>query len=119
MAECKEKKAGFYIYETKPLTIALKRCGEPAAGVLNDFKEIIVTIYQMIGNVTIEKSGADLDVDPEEVTVSIYLTQEDTAQFSPGEGEVQLNILYDDSERDVTVKKKIEIWDNLHREVMT
>lgn len=118
MAECKEKRAGFYIWETKPITFALTRCGEPAEGALDDYKDIIVTISQAIGNVTVEKTGADLDVDPVAVTVGAYLTQDETGKFSVGEALVQMNILYEDSERDVTCQRAIEVWDNLHRRAM-
>lgn len=115
--ECK-KTPGFYIWETKPLTFRLKRNGEPAEGALDDYKDIIVTISQAIGNVTVEKTGADLDVDPVAVTVQAYLTQEETGRFSVGEALVQMNILYEDSERDVTCQRAIEVWDNLHRRAM-
>lgn len=105
--------AGFYIYETKPLTLRFK-----PDGVLVNSKEIIVTILQGISGTLIEKTGADLAINLTDNTVTIHLSQEETARFQPGTAQVQVNILYEDRERDTTVQAQIGVYDNLHREIM-
>lgn len=105
--------AGFYIYETKPLTLRFK-----PDGVLVNSKEIIVTILQGISGTLIEKTGADLAINLTDNTVTIHLTQEETARFKPGTAQVQVNILYEDRERDTTVQAQLSVYDNLHREIM-
>ena len=105
--------AGFYIYETKPLTLRFK-----PDGVLVNSKEIIVTILQGISGTLIEKTGADLAINLTDNTVTIHLSQEETASFQPGTAQVQVNILYEDRERDTTVQAQIGVYDNLHREIM-
>ena len=105
--------AGFYIYETKPLTLRFK-----PDGVLVNSKEIIVTILQGISGTLIEKTGADLAINLTDNTVTIHLSQEETARFQPGTAQVQVNILYEDRERDTTVQEQISVYDNLHREIM-
>lgn len=105
--------AGFYIYETKPLTLRFK-----PDGVLVNSKEIIVTILQGISGTLIEKTGEDLEINLTDNTVTIHLSQEETARFQPGTAQVQVNILYEDRERDTTVQAQIGVYDNLHREIM-
>ena len=109
--------AGFYIYETKPLKILLKRNGEKAEGILEDYKKIIVTIKQ--DGTVIEKTGNSVEADVEESTVSIYLSQQETAIFKPGSAQIQVNVLFEDTERDTSSQGIIHIMDNLHKEVMT
>lgn len=106
--------AGFFIWETKPLTIEF----EPE-GVLDDVEKVVVSIAQPMFGVNLEKRGSEVIVDAENNQVDIYLTQEETSIFSPGEAVIQVNFLYDDEERDTSVQGIIKVWDNLHREVMT
>lgn len=108
--------AGFYIYETKPLTIKLLQDNLPV--VLEDYREIIVTIKQLMSGAVIEKTSKDLDVTPEEGKIVLELSQEDTASFGVGEALIQVNVLYEDSERDVSTQGKLKIKDNLHKEFM-
>lgn len=105
--------AGFYIYETKPLTLRFK-----PDGVLVNSKKIIVTILQGISGTMIEKTGTDLAVNLTDNTVTVHLSQEETARFTPGTAQVQANILYEDEERDTSVQAQIGVFDNLHREIM-
>lgn len=117
MGECK-KEPGFFIFETKHFQIDLLRCKEPYPEVLEGVKEIIVTIRQAIENVKVEKRGSEVTVDAENASIGIFLTQEDTGKFSPGEAPIQVNILHNDSERDTTAQGVLKVWDNMHPEVM-
>lgn len=117
MDGCK-KEPGFFVYETKQLQIDLLRCKEPFPEVLEDLKEIIVTIRQAVGNVKVEKRGADVTVDAENASIGIFLSQEETGLFSVGDAPIQVNILHNDMERDTTAKGVLKVWDNLHPEVM-
>ena len=104
--------AGFYRYETESLDIELL-----ASGVLEDYKEIVVTLDQRMG-AKLHKQTQELEVDVENSIVTITLSQEETAMFSPGTVGVQVNLLYNTMERDVSEKGYIEVWENSYREVM-
>lgn len=105
----------FYAYETADITIVFK---DPT--VLEDYNNIIISIRHL-------KTGKQIDLDAEEScdidtaggTMILHLTQEQTGKFVEGYVELQINILYDDSERDVTTKSEIRVYDNLHKKVMT
>lgn len=105
----------FYAYETADITIVFK---DPS--VLEDYRSIIISIRHL-------KTGKQIDLDAEEScdidvaggTMILHLTQEQTGKFTEGYVELQINILYDDSERDVTAKNEIRVYDNLHKKVMT
>ena len=105
--------AGFYIFETKPLTLKFK-----PDGVLVNSREIIVTILQGVSGAMVEKTGADLTINLAENAVELHMSQEETAKFQPGTALIQVNILYDDEERDTSVQGKMNVYDNLHREIM-
>lgn len=104
--------AGFYLFETKPLVIQLK-----PDGVLDGAKNVVITLQQMNGK-KLEKSGQEVFIDPERTRVECFLSQEETAAFKVGRVRVQINILYEDTERDVSCQGTLEVWDNLHKEVM-
>lgn len=103
--------AGFFSYESKPLTIQLK-----PEGVLNDVAVVIVTIEQP--GVQIEKTGTALMIDAEQTQITFTLSQEETGQFSKGTAEVQVNLLYEDTTRNASCIGELSVWDNLHKEVM-
>ena len=110
--------AGFYSWETVslPLTITDPE-GQPATEALVDCEEVVVTISQ--GRCRrVELGSSELAIDPETATIVASLTQEQTGLFQEGAAQVQVNILYRDSERDVTTKGSIEVHDNLHKKVM-
>lgn len=109
--------AGFYIYETKPFCIRLKPPG--TLSMAAEARSIIVTIYQAESGITMEKQGNEITIEPEEDKLFFYMTQEETAKFKPGSAMVQVNILYEDAERDTSAQGMIRIYDNLHKEVMT
>lgn len=106
--------AGFYIYETETLSIHLNK-----ENVLNDVKHIIVSIVQKNPKMQIDKKEEELGLDLENSIINVSLSQEETSQFKVGEAEVQVNIYYNNSERDVSSKGKIEVRDNLYRQVIT
>lgn len=104
--------AGFYVYETYPLAIVLKK-----EGVLNDYKEVVVTISQ--GKTSIDLTGDRIGVDTETSTINIHLSQEETAKFTPKrEAKIQVNVYYTDQERDVSAQGTLEVMDNLYKELM-
>ena len=111
--------AGFYIWETKPLEIQfVDDEDKPIEGLLDDVVEVIATISQPMQGAQIEKTMSQMIVEADTSTIYIHLSQAETSQFTPGEAKVQVNFLYDDSERDTSCQGEIQIWDNLHREVM-
>ena len=105
--------AGFYIWETK--TLHLQLIPETA---LDGFKDVIVTLAQEWSEAIVEKSTADLVIKEQEGQIDVGLSQEETAKFVPGKVRIQVNLLYNDSERDTTVQGVVEARDNLHRKVM-
>ena len=106
--------AGFYIYETETLSIRLNK-----DNVLQDAKHIIVSIFQKSTETQINKNEDELGLDIENNIINISLSQEETAKFKIGEADIQVNIYYENTERDVSSKGKIEIRDNLYRQVIT
>ena len=106
------KYAEFYIYETKLIPLKFKR-----QGILDNLKEVMVSIKQL--NVQINKNEDDLGIDTDNNIINVYLTQEETAKFQPGRsGKMQVNLYYDDKERDVSVEIEVKVYDNLYRKVM-
>lgn len=103
--------AHFYVYETKPLKISFT-----PASVLQDYKHIMVSIGQF--GVLVNKDESDLDIDTENGTITLNLSQEETGKFKKGEALVQVNIYYDYKERDVSRQGTIEIRDNLYKKVI-
>ena len=102
---------GFYQWETKTLILKIK-----PVSALQGVKSVIVSIAQ--SRAMIEKHTDDLTIDEDAGTISVYLHQEETARFTVGSAQVQVNLLYHDAERDTTVKGSVQVWDNLHKEVM-
>ena len=105
----------FYIFETKPLTLNIR-----PKGVLIGYKDIVVSFRQTHrkGTALVERFTDDLTIDVDKGQIDLTLTQKDTARFAPGVVTVQVNILYDDAERDVTTTQQIRALDNLHKRVM-
>lgn len=110
-----QDEAFFYSYETADITIVFKD-----HTVLENYSNIIISIRHL-------KTGRQIDLNAEEScdidhvggTMILHLTQEQTGKFAEGYVELQINILYDNSERDVTTKHEIKVYDNLHKKVMT
>lgn len=107
--------AYFYAWETKTLSIGLKnKQGEYDPEILNDYKEIIISIKQPSCQIDIR----EVDVDTEQGILSIHLDQEQTSIFKKGKARIQVNIYYNNEERDTSVEGEIEVRENLYQKVM-
>ena len=109
---------GFYQWETAGLELII--CDEddnPKAGVLDDLKDVVVSIAQ--GTRQVDWHLDELDIDAPSSKITLRLTQEKAGKFAgDAPAKVQVNILYLDGERDVTVKGDIDVLANLYRKVM-
>ena len=120
MSTCSKSEAltSFFIYETVSLPIRVTD-KEGNTGILKDCKNVILSFEQK-RILILEKDMAspDVAIDGENDIINLYLSQEDTGMFKPGEAKMQLNILYEDEERDVSSQATILVFDNMHKEVM-
>lgn len=110
--------AYFFIYETVdfPLQLSFKDASIEGK-VLDNYSSVIVSLKQ--GSTLLEKSGSDLGVDTENDIINLHLSQEETAQFKPNKQvTLQVNIYYEDTERDTSFESLIDVYDNLHKELM-
>ena len=115
--------AFFYIYETVDFPIIVT--AEETTGILDGYKEVIVSFGQN-GNeiLTKDSSMSDVSIDTETDTINVHLSQEDTSKFKVSKtddvttADVQVNILYEDKERDASASTEIEVRNNLHKKVM-
>lgn len=67
-------------------------------------------------NVLIEKTGDDLTVDGQ--TVSVYLSQEETLQIVSGAAQIQLNWTYANGSRACSNIVSVQVSENLLKEVV-
>lgn len=105
----------FYTYETVDLPIVFK---DPS--VLEGYNDIMISMRHMNTGRQLDLDASEhCDIDTETGELLLHLTQEQTSKFPEGVVEVQVNILYDDDERDVSEKVKIHVYDNLHKKAMT
>lgn len=110
--------AHFYTYETVEIPIKFT-----PAGVLGNYRHIIVSIVQD-DIARIDKKDNDLSIDVVNDTVVVSLSQEETALFrggnqnTPKTAHIQVNIYYDSTERDVSIIKDINIYNNLYKKVV-
>lgn len=104
--------AHFYQWETVDLPLKLSR-----EGALNDVKSVVVSIKQ--GSNLIEQNEETLGIDAENDTINMHLSQEETAQFKTGAAYIQVNLYYENTERDTSAQASIEVKGNLHKELMT
>lgn len=110
---------GFFQWETVDFPFQLSR-EDGTTGILTDCKDVIISFAQ--GSVLLEKNmdSPDVALDIENDTVNVHLSQEETGQFMAGkDANVQINILYEDTERDASAEATLSVLRNLHREVMT
>lgn len=68
------------------------------------------------GNVSVSKSGEDLKVEGN--TVSVYLSQEDTLKLPVGVAQLQLNWTYENGSRACSTIVNVRVDNNLYKEVM-
>ena len=110
--------ARFYRYETVDIPLQFT-----PTGVLEGYKHIIVSIAQN-GMTQIDKNENDLAIDVYNDTITLSLTQEETAKFAGGQegaprkAKIQVNIYYNSTERDVSTVGEIDVYDNLYRKVI-
>ena len=108
----------FYTWETVNIPLVF----EPK-GCLNDYKHIVVSIKQS-GIIQIDKTEDELGIDTENDTITINLDQEETSKFKGGDektpktADIQVNIYYNNKERDVSRRKSINVYDNLYKKVI-
>ena len=101
----------FYCWETYPLTITVRN-----EGALDDAAQIVVSFAQA-GN-HVDLTGDRLAVDAANGTIQLTLTQAETGIFAPGNVAVQVNVLYEDSERDTSGQATLTALDNVYRKEM-
>ena len=108
----------FYIWETYPLTITVSDAdaqhGDPSP--LVDVDSVVVSFRQ--GTKSVHLSGNRLSLDASDGTIGLELSQAETGKFVQGTVDVQVNLLYEDSERDTTAMGVLEARDNLYKKVM-
>lgn len=81
---------------------------------LTEAEEIIFTLT--FGCATLTKTKADMTVT--EHTLSVYLTQAETLQFSRGTAQMQVNWTYANGSRACTNIVNVDISPNLHKAVI-
>ena len=106
------ERAFFYTYETVDLPIAFKN-----KEVLTDYSSIVISLRHTKTDKQINFTSG-FEVDTTEGVILLHLQQEDTAKFEKGIVELQVNILYENSERDVSECAYIDVYDNLYKETM-
>ena len=106
--------ASFYQYETADLRLTIDdgQGGTPLEG----YDRIVVSIRQ--ARARLDLTGDDLGVDVPASTINVHLTQEQTGAFEAAPAQVQVNVYYSDSERDVTAKGEVKVLDNLYKQVI-
>lgn len=109
--------AYFFIYETVDFPLKLSFKDTTIEGkVLDNYSKVVVSLSQ--GKELLEKSE-DLGIDTENDIINLHLTQEETALFKPNrQVSLQVNIYYEDTERDTSFETFIDVYDNLHKEIM-
>lgn len=108
----------FYIWETVDFDV--KVTSDTLEKVLDGCRDVRISFgqnnYELVGK---NLSTIDVQLDYEKDIIRVHLSQEDTGLFTPGEVTVQVNILYEDTERDTSVQGIILAVNNLYRKVMT
>ena len=111
--------AKFYRYETVNIPLAFT-----PTGVLEGYEHIVVSVSQG-GTTQIHKTEDDLEIDVENDTITLSLSQEETGIFAGGDvntprkAQIQVNIYYNNNERDVSTVGSIDVYDNLYKRVIT
>lgn len=110
--------AYFFIWETVDFPLQLSFKDPTIEGkVLDEYSKVVVSLKQE--STLLEKSDEDLGIDVENDIINLYLSQEETAMFKPNKQlSLQVNIYYDNTERDVSFETFVDVYNNLHKEVM-
>lgn len=104
--------ANFYRFETTNIVLEFT-----PEGILDNYKHIIVSILQKQTKIDLTEDELNIDTSNDKITLS--LTQEQTSQFEVGKALIQVNIYYNDKQRNVSTMGYINIYDNLYNKVIT
>lgn len=109
---------GFYRYETVDIPLVFT-----PNEVLEGYQHIVVSIAQ--DNVTkVNKTEESLEIDTTNNKIIVPLSQEETGMFiggdknNPKKAKIQVNIYYNNAERDVSTVGTLDVYDNLYKKVM-
>lgn len=105
--------AFFYQYETTDIPIQLS---DPDC--LREAEKVVVTLYQQSSGIYQNFTNDEIEINRDDGIILLNLSQEQTAEFSPGVITIQVNIYYENSERDVTSTAKIRVLENLYQRIM-
>lgn len=117
--------AEIFAFSTDELSFELRDAeGEKPEGIFDGIKEVIVTLSQ--GGDPIEKKLSDggIGLDDEDASVNVRFDQDDTALLrggtldKPRTADIQVNLYYQNTDRDVTHEAKIPVYRNLHPKEM-
>ena len=76
--------------------------------------DVFVTIKQNSVVISQKIDYDDISYDDETTVINVFLNQEQTSQFHANTfASIQVNWITSDGQRDATIKKKIDITDNL------
>lgn len=109
---------GFYRYETVDIPLVFT-----PNEVLEGYKHIVVSIAQD-KSTRVNKTEDDIDIDVAENKITVHLSQEETGMFdggdrnNPRKAQIQVNIYYNNAERDVSTVGILDVYDNLYKEVI-
>lgn len=108
----------FYQFETTELPIFLSSPDDKK--VLDDFKEVIITLTQSdCISLEFDSESEQVEINPTDDTITVFLSQEDTGKFNTDKViAMQLNILYNDTSRNVSIEDYITVLPNLHANIM-
>ena len=107
-----------YTYTTPSFTISFKE-----SNVLTNYRKIVVSLKQD-GITEIDKFEDDLEIDLEQDTITVEFTQEETGKLfggkpdDPNYARIQVNIYYEDEDRNSTSTETIEVYSNLYEDVI-
>lgn len=103
---------GFYVWETATFDLKL------SSPILVDYNKIIVSIYQP-SRTQLDLTLGDGSLAVKDAsTIGVSLTQEQTSMFRPGLATLQLNVLFNSTERDVSSEATLHVYSNLYERVM-
>ena len=108
----------FFVWET--VNIPMLLIGkDDETGILNDCKDVVISFYQQGFLLEFYKDDANVGIDVENDKLNVYLGQEQTGMFKPDVIiTVQVNVLYENAERNTTCTGAIRPLANLHRKIM-
>lgn len=113
----------FFVYETVSIPLVFEDEMHPETKIFENYDRIVATMTQY-DKKKIEKWDDELGIDVENNRINLALNQEETALFdggtkeSPKKASIQVNIYYQDKERDTSFEEYIDVYRNTHDEVI-